>query len=346
VMTDDERVDEAGAESFPASDAPSWTSGVDARAVPTPPPAVRAQAPAVHRDPPTSERRLPPWLVARVASHLARGGGLRAARGLLRQVDLRPDDDVVELAPGMDATVRPRGGTAVRVVDPDAMPLADQSVSVILGEATLSMRTPAARDGIVTEAARVLRPGGRYAILELALAPSGEQGLLAATVQRELSRIVQGPVRLASRAGWITLLEGAGFQVDSVTTEPLRLLEPGGWLRDAGLTGLLQLCRSFLRDLDPLEQVQAVKAAFGNVVPHLASIAIVARRMPEWALVETQIMELGGGPWVTGLCSNCCAPVDVRLTGAPATLTATCPNGHRVRVRELHSAGEQSSQAL
>ena len=285
------------------------------RAVPTPPPAVRAQAPAVHRDPPASQRPLPPWLVERVASHLARGGGLRAARGLLRQVALRPDDEVVEFAPGMDATVRPRGGTAVRVVDPDAVPLADQSVSVVLGEATLSMRTPAARDAIVAEAARVLRQGGRFAILELALAPSGEQGVFAASVQLELSRIVHGPVRSPSRAGWITLLEGAGFQVDSVTTEPLRLLEPGGWLRDAGLTGLLQLCRSSLRDHKPLEQVHAVRAALRNVVPHLASIAIVARRMPEWALVETQIMELGGGPWVTGLCSNCCAPVEVRLEG-------------------------------
>jgi hypothetical protein len=135
------------------------------------------------------------------------------------------------------------------------------------------------------------------------------------------------------------LLEAEGFRITSVITTPLRLLEPGGWLRDAGLRGLLGLGQSFLRDLKPLEQVRATRAAFRTVTPHLTSLAIVARRVPEWALVETEIEELGGGPWVAGLCSNCRARVAARLTTVAATPTVSCPNGHRLRVRDLHSAG-------
>jgi hypothetical protein len=108
-----------------------------------------------------------------------------------------------------------------------------------------------------------------------------EHGPLAATVERELLRIVQGSVRVPSRAGWITLLEGAGFQIDSVTSAPLHLLEPGGWLRDEGLTGLLRLGLTFLRDLKPLLEVRATREVFRNVALHLESVAIVARRMPQ-----------------------------------------------------------------
>lgn len=49
LLTDDERIDEAGEESFPASDAPSWTLGVDR--------APGAEAPSVAERRRTSQTR-------------------------------------------------------------------------------------------------------------------------------------------------------------------------------------------------------------------------------------------------------------------------------------------------
>jgi hypothetical protein len=94
-----------------------------------------------------------------------------------------------------------------------------------------------------------------------------------------------------------------------------------------------------LKEPAPLEQLRAAREAFRKIAPYLASVAIVARRMPEWALVETEIDELGGGPWVTGLCSSCRERVGVQLPASAAIPTVLCPNGHRLRVRNLHSAG-------
>ncbi len=59
----------------------------------------------------------------------------------------------------------------VRVTDAADTGLSDASADVVIGEAMLTMQGNAAKHTIVAEAARVLRPGGRYAIHELALVP-------------------------------------------------------------------------------------------------------------------------------------------------------------------------------
>lgn len=87
------------------------------------------------------------------------GGG--SGQGV-RSLDVR-DGMVVDAAPGMLRRAKRRGVGAV-AADASRLPFADESVdAVIVLDALHHMANP---DGVVTEAARVLRPGGVLVIQE------------------------------------------------------------------------------------------------------------------------------------------------------------------------------------
>ena len=133
-------------------------------------------------------------LLARLGKRVLRPGGRELTRAMLDQAGLA-GADVVELAPGLGRTaaeivaLRPRSYRGVdrspeavqatrlvvaalgdvHVADASATGLPDASADVVVGEAMLTMQSDAAKAEIVDEAARLLRPGGRYAIHELGL---------------------------------------------------------------------------------------------------------------------------------------------------------------------------------
>jgi SAM-dependent methyltransferase len=252
------------------------------------------------------------WLLAHLGKRVLRPGGLATTLWLLEHGELCASDAVVEFAPGMGVTAalilgrRPRSycaierdaaaarlvgevvrrhawtSTAAELVQGDAtdVPLDSESATFVIGEAMLSMQSAAAKDRIVAEAARVLRPGGRYAIHELALTVE-DDGEIAAEVQRDLSRTIHVGVRIHSHAGWVALLDRHGFQVEDSTTGPMRLLEAGRLLRDEGVRGLLRFCGHVLTDATARERVRAMRAVFRKHARHLAYVAIVARRRQE-----------------------------------------------------------------
>ena len=129
------------------------------------------------------------WLLARLGKRVLRQGGVELTHRLLALADVG-NSDVVELAPGLGRTAaeiidrHPRsyvgaeqdpdaaravrsivsGHGNVRVADAADTGLPDASSDVVVGEAMLTMQSDKVKHAIIAEAARLVRPGGRYAI--------------------------------------------------------------------------------------------------------------------------------------------------------------------------------------
>ena len=243
------------------------------------------------------------WLLARLGKRVLRPGGAALTTALLDRAGLA-GADVVELAPGLGRTARdildrrprsyvgvdadPDAAAAVRrivgdrgrtvVADAAATTLPDTCADVVIGEAMLTMQGDRSKDAVITEAARLLRPGGRYAIHELALGPGAVPEVVGTEVRQGLARAIRVNSRPLPVDGWRALLEAHGLVVDHVDTAPMALLEPRRIVADEGLLGALRFARNLLTQPDARHRVLAMRRTFRTHRAHLTAIAIIAHR--------------------------------------------------------------------
>jgi SAM-dependent methyltransferase len=243
------------------------------------------------------------WLLARLGKRVLRPGGVELTRTLLTRADVT-GADVVELAPGLGRTAteilsrNPRsylgaeadpdaanlvrnvvaGHGEVRVADAAATGLPDASSDVVIGEAMLTMQGDAAKHAIVAEAARVLRPHGRYAIHELALTPDDVSEEVSTDIRQSLARAIKVNARPLTVAEWSQLLVGHGLVVDHVATAPMALLEPRRVIADEGLFRALRFVRNLLVHPDARKRVLGMRRTFRKHRERLAAVAIVATK--------------------------------------------------------------------
>lgn len=250
------------------------------------------------------------WLLARLGKRVLRPGGVELTRTLLSHAKLS-GADVVELAPGLGRTATeivaqgPRSyvgaegdsdaanvvrgvlsdlgaqNAEMRVADAAATGLPDASSDVVIGEAMLSMQGDAAKGAIVAEAARLLRPGGRYAIHELALTPDDVPEEISTDIRRALARAIKVNARPLTVAEWSKLLAEHGLVVDRVATAPMALLQPRRMVSDEGLFGALRFARNVLVHRDARKRVLTMRRTFHKHRKQLAAVAIVAHKPAE-----------------------------------------------------------------
>ena len=116
--------------------------------------------------------------------------------------------------------------------------LPEASADVVYGEAMLTMQGDTRRRQIVAEAHRLLRPGGRYGIHELALdrVDTNDPGKTQA-IRKQITSAIHHQAYPMRVEDWAAMLEDAGFRVEHRTTLPMALLEPIRLIRDEGLPG-------------------------------------------------------------------------------------------------------------
>lgn len=243
------------------------------------------------------------WVLARAGKRVLRPGGAALSAAMLGHAHL-PGADVVELAPGLGRTAAeivkagPASYTAIDR-DPDAARrvaavvgnlgtvrqgeaadtgLDDASADVVVGEAMLTMQGDKGKAAIVAEAARVLRPGGRYAIHELGVTPDDIDEEYYTELRRDLARSIHVNARPMTAAAWKELMEDAGLVVDWVDTAPMALLKVGRNIRDEGVGGFLRIARNVAADRALRRRVQEMARTFKRYEKDMVGIALVAHK--------------------------------------------------------------------
>jgi hypothetical protein len=155
--------------------------------------------------------------------------------------------------------------------------LPSESASVVYGEAMLTMQSHETKRAIVREAFRLLKPRGRYGIHEMCFVPNDVEQTRADTA-KALTKVVHHGVSPLTIPEWRELLESEGFEIQSIETAAMALLEPRRLIHDEGVLGAMRFAKNLLRDSEARQRVLEMRSTFRKNRKQLGAIAITARK--------------------------------------------------------------------
>jgi SAM-dependent methyltransferase len=247
------------------------------------------------------------WILARAGKRVLRPGGLELTRRMLDALAIRPQDRVVEFAPGLGVTARivlqrhplaywgverepaaveylrqRLSGDNAKIVQGQAEKsgLSDACASVVYGEAMLSMQSQEQKNRIFAEARRILAAGGRYGIHELCFLPDYISDCVRHEIQAAMSKEIHAGVQPLSRSEWVRLFEQNGLKVTWTCNAPMHLLEPRRVLQDEGFGGVLRIAFNIATNSMLRHRILAMRRLFRKYAKHLGAISLVGQREP------------------------------------------------------------------
>ena len=241
-------------------------------------------------------------LLSALGKRSLRPGGKQLTLDLLTALAITDTDDVVEFAPGTGYTAHhtldrnPQSYTAVeldrdaavalrqqfgddceiRVGNAGNTDLAAQSADVVYGEAMLTLQPDDGKAEILAEAARLLRPGGRYGIHELGLVPDDIPEETKTAIYDDLAEVTRVNSRPLTESEWIDRLEAAGFDVTWTDSAPMALLSPRRVIADEGLLRTLKFGYNVLTTPAARRRLNAMRSVLAKYDEQLTAVAVVA----------------------------------------------------------------------
>lgn len=245
------------------------------------------------------------WILAKVGKKVLRPGGRQLTNLLIENLDINPSDDIVEFAPGLGFTAaiacsrKPNSYTGIdnnkeasrlakknvnyskmTMIVADALDttLPDHYATKVYGEAMLTMQPLEHKKAIIREAARILKPGGYYGIHELGLQPDSISEEVKQHVYKDLSINIRVHARPLTVTEWSKLLEDEGFEIITVNTNSMALLELKRVLQDEGFIRTLKIIFNILGNRILRNRILQMRKIFRKHKNNMNAVAIVARK--------------------------------------------------------------------
>ncbi|MEA4917388.1 class I SAM-dependent methyltransferase [Proteiniphilum sp.] len=246
------------------------------------------------------------WILAKLGKRVLRPGGIELTEKMIESLNISTQDDVVEFAPGLGLTAKkicsfsPKSYTAVEIneeaanivrnrVKYDKMrlivanavesTLPDSSVDKVYCEAMLTMQSNKNKGIIISEAARILRPGGYYAIHEICLIPDNVSDTLKKEIYRDLANAIQVNARPITVPEWKELFVQAGLEVVSYHMNHMHLLEPKRVINDEGVFRTIKIGFNVLTHPSLRSRVLGMRRIFRKYEDSLRAITFLTRKV-------------------------------------------------------------------
>ena len=216
------------------------------------------------------------WMLAKLGKRVLRPGGRELTEKLIAGLQITPEDDIVEFAPGLGFTAniacgyRPKSYTGVDLNE-EAATIARKRIKY---DKAKIINANAAQ----AEAFRILKSGGYYGIHELGIAPDSVSEEIKEDIYRELSETIRVHARPMTAMEWTTLLEEQGFKIIRVEHNPMLLLERSRMIQDEGWLRVLLITFNLLRFPEIRKRVKKMKECFRKHQDNLDAVAIIAQK--------------------------------------------------------------------